>query len=275
MLGGAVALTDTNGTVQTSYSYEPFGATTNSGVVNKNNYQFTGRENDGTGLYFYRARYYHPGLGRFASEDTLRSNAGANFYVYALNDPILYSDALGMMSWYDTLLNNSSDYAGGFGDFMTGNATHWLRGEFPSVYGENGGVNTCSGYYEGGQISAAALQAALIAAGILDAVEAGLAEPELEGLAGKGIVQDGEVLVHEPIDSVVSHELLAEQSGTLLAAPQAGTAGQLVDGAQAFTYTVDSSGNVLVTGSGNFNSTVSEGTIQAVTDYVRGLQGFY
>jgi hypothetical protein len=31
--------------------------------------QYTGRENDGTGLYYYRARYYSPALQRFISID--------------------------------------------------------------------------------------------------------------------------------------------------------------------------------------------------------------
>jgi hypothetical protein len=26
-----------------------------------NEFRYTGREGDGTGLYYYRARYYHPG----------------------------------------------------------------------------------------------------------------------------------------------------------------------------------------------------------------------
>jgi RHS repeat-associated protein len=33
--------------------------------------QYTGRENDGTGLYYYRGRYYSPTLQRFASQDPL------------------------------------------------------------------------------------------------------------------------------------------------------------------------------------------------------------
>ncbi|MCI0417646.1 MAG: RHS repeat-associated core domain-containing protein, partial [Acidobacteria bacterium] len=40
-----------------------------------NSAQFTGRENDGTGLYYYRARYYHPTLQRFISEDPLASQS--------------------------------------------------------------------------------------------------------------------------------------------------------------------------------------------------------
>lgn len=34
---------------------------------------FTGRENDGTGLYYYRARHHDPSRSRFLSEDPLRT----------------------------------------------------------------------------------------------------------------------------------------------------------------------------------------------------------
>jgi len=78
-LGSPIAVTDTAGTVQTEYTYEPFGKTTVTGASNTNPYQYTGRENDGTGLYYYRARYYHPGLQRFLSEDLL------NYSVAKLN----------------------------------------------------------------------------------------------------------------------------------------------------------------------------------------------
>ncbi|HUK57108.1 MAG TPA: RHS repeat-associated core domain-containing protein, partial [Nitrospiria bacterium] len=70
-LGSTLALTDTSGTVQTEYTYEPFGKTTATGTTSSNSFQFTGRENDGTGLYYYRARYYNPNLHRFLSEDPL------------------------------------------------------------------------------------------------------------------------------------------------------------------------------------------------------------
>ena len=60
-LGSTLALTDGTGAVQTSYSYEPYGKTTVSGTASSNSFEYTGRENDSTGLYFYRARYYNPG----------------------------------------------------------------------------------------------------------------------------------------------------------------------------------------------------------------------
>jgi len=46
-LGSTLALTDSNGAINTYYTYEPFGNTTIGGS-NPNPYQFTGRENDGT-----------------------------------------------------------------------------------------------------------------------------------------------------------------------------------------------------------------------------------
>ena len=95
-LGSTVALTDATGTVQTLYTYEPFGTATATGS-DANPFQFTGRENDGTELYYYRARYYHPWLQRFVSEDPIGFLAGdSNAYAYAGNRPASYRDSLGL-----------------------------------------------------------------------------------------------------------------------------------------------------------------------------------
>jgi len=51
-LGSTLALADASGTVRTTYSYDPFGATTASGTASTNATQFTGRENDGAGVYY-------------------------------------------------------------------------------------------------------------------------------------------------------------------------------------------------------------------------------
>jgi RHS repeat-associated protein len=95
-LGSRIALTDSSGAVNTSYAYEPFGNVTISGA-NANSYQFTGRENDGTGLYFYRARYYSATLQRFISQDPIGFDGGtANLYQYALGAPTAWVDPLGL-----------------------------------------------------------------------------------------------------------------------------------------------------------------------------------
>ncbi|MGH7961039.1 MAG: RHS repeat-associated core domain-containing protein, partial [Candidatus Binatia bacterium] len=96
-LGSTVALTDSTGMVQTEYTYAPFGRTTVTGAASSNSQQFTGRENDGlTRLYYYRARYYHPVLQRFISEDPIGFLGGdVNLYAYALNNPVDLIDSGG------------------------------------------------------------------------------------------------------------------------------------------------------------------------------------
>ena len=97
-LGSTLALTDVNGAVQTQYSYEPFGNTTASGLSTSNPAQYTGRENDGTGLYYYRARYYAPQIGRFINEDPIGFRGGINLYGYVNNDPLNLADPFGLCS---------------------------------------------------------------------------------------------------------------------------------------------------------------------------------
>jgi len=57
--------------VQDEYTHEPFGKTTATGIASANAFEYRGREDDGTGLYCYRARYYHPTLQRFTSDDPI------------------------------------------------------------------------------------------------------------------------------------------------------------------------------------------------------------
>jgi RHS repeat-associated protein len=103
-LGPAVALTDSSGTVQTQYTYEPFGKTTSTGQTNTSNFQYTGRENDATGLYFNRARYYNPTLQRFISEDPVGFGGGdTDFYTYAGDSPTNLIDpfSLDSTNWFN------------------------------------------------------------------------------------------------------------------------------------------------------------------------------
>jgi RHS repeat-associated protein len=95
-LGSTLALTDSTGTVQTDYTYEPFGKTITSGNSSGNPSQYTGRENDGTGLYYFRSRYYSSSLQRFISEDPIGFLGGINLYAYVDNDPISYRDPFGL-----------------------------------------------------------------------------------------------------------------------------------------------------------------------------------
>ena len=94
-LGTIIAEADAAGVIQTSYSYEPYGKTTQTGVASDNSQRYTGREQDTAELYYYRARYYAFSTGRFAAEDPIEFAAGANLYAYVGGDPINLSDPSG------------------------------------------------------------------------------------------------------------------------------------------------------------------------------------
>jgi RHS repeat-associated protein len=61
-------------------------------------FRYTGRRIDAEtlGLYYYRARMYSPGLGRFMQPDPIGYAGGANLYAYVGNDPLNRLDPLGL-----------------------------------------------------------------------------------------------------------------------------------------------------------------------------------
>jgi len=116
-LGSVWGLTDAPGTLATRYVYDPFGRTSVEGTPSANPFQYTGRENDGTGFYYYRARYYLPSLERFLSEDPIlttrclqqtypdlsprfsprpQTYKPLNAYAYVDNNPIGFRDPSGL-----------------------------------------------------------------------------------------------------------------------------------------------------------------------------------
>jgi RHS repeat-associated protein len=95
-LSSTRALADDGKAITTRYQYEPYGETTYSAAASSNSSQYTGRENDGTGLYYYRARYYHPTLKRFIAEDPIGLEGGINYYAYVSGNPLSYMDPEGL-----------------------------------------------------------------------------------------------------------------------------------------------------------------------------------
>ena len=112
-LGSVVALAKTNQTPEETYTYDVFGNPTvrdaNGAIlaepyglvpatVTGNLFMFTGREYDKeTGLYYYRARYYSPQLGRFLQTDPIGYKGGLNIYAYCLNNPLDWVDPYGLV----------------------------------------------------------------------------------------------------------------------------------------------------------------------------------
>ena len=73
---------------------EPFGpGNCESG---SEDYRYTGKHEDPSGLYYFGARYYDPLTGRFTTRDTVFGGLGdpqsQNRYVYCMNNPHKYVD---------------------------------------------------------------------------------------------------------------------------------------------------------------------------------------
>ena len=104
-LDSTTALTNSSGATTASYIYEPFGNTSATGG-STNSYQYTGRENDGTGVYYFRARYYSPASMRFISEDPIGFLGGTDYYAYVADAPTTHIDPLGLCWIYQQSTGN-------------------------------------------------------------------------------------------------------------------------------------------------------------------------
>jgi len=96
-LGSVVALSDEDGDTIQVYEYDVYGNVAASDPNHTNPFMFTGRRLDTeTGLYFYRARYYNPAIGRFLQTDPIGYGDGMNWYAYCHNAAIDGSDPSGL-----------------------------------------------------------------------------------------------------------------------------------------------------------------------------------
>jgi len=102
-LGSVVNETNAAGVVTLTRTYDAWGNLGGTSAT-VGGPAFTGREWDPeTGLYFYRARYYDPRLGRFLSEDPLGAallvqNSELNRYAYVRDNPIRNVDPTGLLT---------------------------------------------------------------------------------------------------------------------------------------------------------------------------------
>ncbi|QCO35791.1 RHS repeat-associated core domain-containing protein (plasmid) [Leptospira interrogans] len=90
-------------------SYEPYGSIIRNDSYGPDifRYKFTGQiEDKETGLYYYKARYYEPTLGRFLQADSIiqpESVNGMNRYMYVDGNPVSYRDPSGHISGPDMM----------------------------------------------------------------------------------------------------------------------------------------------------------------------------
>ncbi|PRX24061.1 RHS repeat-associated protein [Orenia metallireducens] len=91
-----IALSDENGQVVAEYDYDAWGniLSQSGSMAEENPYRYAGCYYDEeTGLYYLRARYYDPEIGRFIRRDTVQK---INQYAYAENNPVMLIDPSGL-----------------------------------------------------------------------------------------------------------------------------------------------------------------------------------
>lgn len=94
------ALTDQEGTVTDTYSYDAYGNLRESTGETENDFLYNCQQyNEATGLYYLRARYMSPSVGRFISMDeyggTISDPMSLHKYLYANANPVSYCDPSG------------------------------------------------------------------------------------------------------------------------------------------------------------------------------------
>lgn len=100
-LGSTRALTDIDGNLTDTYSYDAYGNLLHSTGNTTNNYLYTGEQYDpNLDSYYLRARYYDPGLGRFNSPDPfgglMTEPLSIAKYPYAHGNPVNAIDPSGL-----------------------------------------------------------------------------------------------------------------------------------------------------------------------------------
>jgi RHS repeat-associated protein len=112
--GSVIGLVNSSNQLVNSYEYDPFGVAVATSEQVAQPFRFAGRELDSeTGLYYMRARYYDPQLGRFLSEDPIGLHGGMNPFVFAANDPVDFLDPHGeLFGWFEDLFDMFNETLG-------------------------------------------------------------------------------------------------------------------------------------------------------------------
>ncbi|MEQ1661859.1 MAG: RHS repeat-associated core domain-containing protein [Thiobacillus sp.] len=212
-LGSIVGQTTQAGAIQGLQRFAPGGNITASvGTINQ--YGYTGREPDATGLVYYRARYYDPTTGRFISRDPIGLDGGLNQYAYVGNNPVNFTDPEGLCPtciW--------GGVAGAVGGFITGAAQDGARGAFIGALTGFG-----AGFVVGSVNPALANRAGSLAAGAVTGFTANLVQQNLTNVTYKAAGLPNQVKPISYTQAVGS--ALGTSGGQALAslAPRAGAA---------------------------------------------------
>lgn len=95
-LGSIVATANSAGASTATYTYGPYGE---PNVTTGSRFRYTGQQLIGQlNLYYYKARFYSPAIGRFLQTDPIGTADDMNLYAYVGNNPINATDPMGLTS---------------------------------------------------------------------------------------------------------------------------------------------------------------------------------
>ena len=133
------------------YAYSAYGEVAVLGPDGGNSLQYTGRENDGTGLYYYRARTLDPITKRFTSEDPIGIAGGINLYSYVGGNPISYTDPTGENPALLIPLGIAAVYYGGMS--LASSIYNFYAAQSTAQSAQqvlNANISACNNYPQGG-----------------------------------------------------------------------------------------------------------------------------
>lgn len=161
--GDVVSITDGSGNELNRYEYDTWGNIVSKTEGMSNPFAYSGEMyDDESGLYYLRARYYDPKVGRFVSEDTYKGQVdnplSLNRYTYGHNNPLRFVDPTGhvaaegagsffggshedlVLHWADKAVAYADANRMDFGDAVDAIVPADLRAEVHEVVYLNGAV---------------------------------------------------------------------------------------------------------------------------------------
>ena len=95
LLGSVSTVTNTHGTLNTTYTYDVFGSLIQGDLTGTTDFGYLGKQHDQTTkLYNYGYRDYKTQAARFTTIDPIRD--GNNWFCYVNNDPVNFMDLWGL-----------------------------------------------------------------------------------------------------------------------------------------------------------------------------------